>query len=328
MMRGAMRAMWAVALSLVAGVVAVPVGAGANTTGTTATVGVTPPTLPVAGSVVRANGITRTILSVSAPANAPGQVLYLTRVRIAPKATLTEHFHDGTQIASVQSGVLTYRITGGSTVITDRDGTARTVTGPTTVRIPAGASLTEGAGLTHYGGNDTAKPVVILTAALIAEGAGLATPVGSTTPGTPLTISTTTGVTENRLVTLATPAGSRLVGTAVETADATVGNGPLAGRAVSVTLDKQITYLDGSGPWSAVLTLRFADGSTIVGAVQGATVATNGGGAAFAATIAVLGGSGAFAGITGGTGTSTGGRSGALGATPLPTEIALQVTGL
>lgn len=317
---------------VVACAVLVPTGAWAETgsAGVTkaAPTGATTVTRPPAGSVVRANGITRTVLSVSVPANAPGQVLYLTRVRIAPKATLTEHFHDGTQIAAVQSGVLTYRITGGSTTITDADGTVRTVTGPTTVKIPAGASLTEGAGLTHYGGNDTTKPVVILTAALIAEGAGLATPVGSTTPGAPVTISAVTEVTENRLVTLATPGGARRVGTAVETANATVGSGPLAGRAVAVTLEEQITYLDGSGPWSAVLTLRFDDGSTIVGAVQGATLASDDGGAAFAGTIAVLGGTGALAGITGGTGTYTGGRTGALGATPLPTEIALQVTGL
>jgi hypothetical protein len=313
--------------------VAAPAGAQAGSTGVTrgaptGATGTTTTTLPTAGSVVRAKGITRTILSVTRPANAPGQVLYLTKVRIAPKSKLAEHFHDGTQIATVQSGVLTYRITSGSTVITNAKGVARTVTGPRTVRIRAGESLVEGAGLTHYGANATAKPVVILTAALIADGAGLSTPVGTAATGTEFSISTSTAVTENRLSTITTPAGPRLIGTAVETANATVGAGPAQGEAVRVSLAEQITYLNDTGPWSAILTLTFTDGSTMVSAVQGATISTAQGGATFAATVQVLGGTGTYAGVTGGTGTYTGGRPGPLGTTALPTTISLRVTGV
>lgn len=294
-----------------------PIGAtGASTT-----------TLPVAGSVVRAKGITRTVLSVSRPANAPGQVLYLTRVRIAPKSRLTEHFHDGTQIASVQSGVLSYRITSGTVTITGRNGTVRTVTGPRTVRIRAGESLVEGAGLTHYGSNATSKPVVILTAALIAEGAGLSTPVGTGATGTEIAIAADLSVTENRLLSLETPAGTRLIGTAVETAGATVGAGPAKGQAVRVSLAEQVTYVNGAGPWSAILTLTFGDGSQILGSVAGATVPT-GEGATFAGTIEVLAGTGRYSAVTGGTGTYTGGRTGVLGASALPTQITLRVAGL
>ena len=305
-----------------AGSTGVTRGAPTGATGTTTT------TLPTAGSVVRAKGITRTILSVTRPANAPGQVLYLTKVRIAPKSKLAEHFHDGTQIATVQSGVLTYRITSGSTVITDAKGRSRTVTGPKTVRIRAGESLVEGAGLTHYGSNTTARPVVILTAALVADGAGLSTPVGTGATGTEFTISTSTAVTENRLSTINTPAGPRLIGTAVETANATIGSGPAKGEGVRVSLAEQITYLNDTGPWSAILTLTFADGSTMVSAVEGATIATAQGGATFAATVQVLGGTGRYAGVTGGTGTYTGGRPGPLGTTALPTTISLRVTGV
>ncbi|MFM7061002.1 MAG: cupin domain-containing protein [Actinomycetes bacterium] len=294
-----------------------PIGAtGASTT-----------TLPVAGSVVRAKGITRTVLSVSRPANAPGQVLYLTRVRIAPKSRLTEHFHDGTQIASVQSGVLSYRITSGTVTITGRNGTVRTVTGPRTVRIRAGESLVESAGLTHYGSNATSKPVVILTAALIAEGAGLSTPVGTGATGTEIAIAADLSVTENRLLSLETPAGTRLIGTAVETAGATVGAGPAKGQAVRVSLAEQVTYVNGAGPWSAILTLTFGDGSQILGSVAGATVPT-GEGATFAGTIEVLAGTGRYSAVTGGTGTYTGGRTGVLGASALPTQITLRVAGL
>jgi quercetin dioxygenase-like cupin family protein len=282
---------------------------------------------PAAGSVVRAKGITRTILSVTEPANAPGQVLYLTKVRIAPKSRLTEHFHDGTQIATVQSGVLTYRITSGSTTITNAKGVARTVTGPRTVRIRAGESLVEGAGLTHYGSNATTRPVVILTAALIASGAPLATPVGTGATGTAFSIAADLSVTENRLVTIPSAAGPRLIGTAVEQATAPVTTGPAKGESVRITLAEQITYVNGAGPWTAVLTLAFPDGSSIVGSVAGATVPTAAGGATFAGTVQVLGGTGRYASVTGGTGTYTGGRTGALGATALPTTITLQVTG-
>lgn len=309
--------------------VLVPTAAGAEAGGTGVTKGAptTATTLPAAGSVVRAKGITRTVLSVTEPANAPGQVLYLTRVRIAPKSRLTEHFHDGTQIASVQSGVLTYRITSGTVTITGRNGTARTVTGPRTVRIRAGESLVEGAGLTHYGSNATSKPVVILTAALIAQGAGLSTPVGTGATGSEIAIAADLSVTENRLLSLETPAGTRLIGTAVETAGATVGAGPAKGQAVRVSLAEQVTYVNGAGPWSAILTLTFGDGSQILGSVAGATVPT-GEGATFAGTIQVLGGTGKYSGATGGTGTYTGGRTGVLGATALPTQINLRVAGL
>lgn len=325
--RSALIATVAVAAALAA---ASPVGAQAGSTGVTkgAPTGATATTLPAAGSVVKANGITRTILSVTRPANAPGQVLYLTKVRIAPRSKLSEHFHDGTQIATVQSGVLTYRITSGSTVITNTKGATRTVSGPKTVKIRAGESLVEGAGLTHYGANSTSRPVVILTAALIADGAGLSTPVGTGATGTEFAISTSTAVTEDRLITIPTPAGPRLLGTAVETANATIGAGPAKGESVTVSLAEQITYINGAGPWSAILTLTFADGSTLVSSVSGATIPTAQGGATFAATVQVLAGTGRYAGATGGTGTYTGGRPGPLGSTALPTTISLRVTGI
>jgi len=324
--RIAVRTVWTVAAVALA-LAPTAVGAEAGGTGVTKGAPSTATTLPTAGSVVRAKGITRTILSVTEPANAPGQVLYLTRVRIAPRAKLTEHFHDGTQVASVQSGTLTYRITSGTVTITGRNGTARTVTGPKTVRIRAGESLVEGAGLTHYGSNATSKPVVVLTAALIADDAGLSTPVGTGATGTEIAIAADLRVTEDRLVSFETPAGTRLIGTAVETADATVGGGPAKGEAVRISLAEQVTYVNGAGPWSAILTLAFGDGSRLVGSVAGATVPT-GDGATFAGTVQVLGGTGRYAGVTGGTGTYTGGRTGVLGASALPTQIALRVAGL
>jgi quercetin dioxygenase-like cupin family protein len=123
------------------------------------------------------DGITRTILTQTSPANAPGQQLYLQEVRIAPGAKLATHYHQGTQIASVQSGVLTYNIVSGTVSVTRADGKTDDVTGPATVRLRRGDAITETPSLVHYGANKGKKPVVILLAALLATGAPLATPV-------------------------------------------------------------------------------------------------------------------------------------------------------
>ena len=204
-------------------------------------------TLPAPGSVVRAKGITRTVLSVTRPANAPGQVLYLTKVRIAPMSKLAEHFHDGTQIATVRSGVLTYRITSGSTVITNAQGASRTVIGPRTVRIRAGESLVEGAGLTHFGANTTSKPVVILTAALIAEGAGISTPVGSGSTGTGLfglgALAVTLTIPTRSIATVG-PDGSRSAGALTETGTGTVGDDRASTGPYQVRLDATVLFSD------------------------------------------------------------------------------------
>ena len=111
------------------------------------------------------------------PANAPGQELYLQEVRIAPGAELPTHFHQGTQVASVRTGVLTYDIVSGSATVTRADGTVETYDAPTTIKLRKGDALLEPETDVHQGGNETKKPVVILVAALLAQGAPLATPI-------------------------------------------------------------------------------------------------------------------------------------------------------
>jgi quercetin dioxygenase-like cupin family protein len=123
------------------------------------------------------NGVTRTELAEGAPANAPGQTLYLQEVRIAPGAKLPTHYHQGTQVASVRKGVLTYEIVSGSATVTRADGTTETFDAPAKIRLTRGDALLEPETDVHLGSNDTKKPVVILVAALLAEGAPLATPV-------------------------------------------------------------------------------------------------------------------------------------------------------
>lgn len=283
---------------------------------------------PVPGEVVRTGGITRRVLAVTEPVNAAGEVMVLMRVRLAPGTTGSEHTHAGTQILWLESGVETVRVVAGAMTVTRADGTVETVTAPDTARLRAGDSWVEPPGVPHVAANPGRRPSVSLAALLVDVGTPLSIPVGAAAPGTPLDVSADFTVTENRLVTLPTPAGTRLFGTAVESATAVVAGGPAAGQTVQLRLAEHIDYTDGAGPWNGFLTVTFPDGSTLAAAVTGATIATADGGARFAGTLRVIGGTGTYASVTGGTGTYTGGRSGALGATPLPTRISLRtVTG-
>jgi quercetin dioxygenase-like cupin family protein len=133
---------------------------------------------PVATGRVTSNGVIRTPLGEATPANAPGQTMYLQQVDIAPHAKLAEHYHQGTQVARVVSGVLTYNIVSGTAAITRADGKTEHISGPHKVLLRAGDSLVETRDLVHFGANDTAKPVVIELAALLEQGAPFATPVG------------------------------------------------------------------------------------------------------------------------------------------------------
>jgi quercetin dioxygenase-like cupin family protein len=116
-------------------------------------------------------------LAEAAPVNAPGQRLYLQRVTINPGARLDTHYHEGTQIARVVEGALTYDIVEGTAVVTRRDGTAEEFTAPDSITLATGDALTETSDLVHFGANDGDEPVVVLVAALLTDGAPLATPV-------------------------------------------------------------------------------------------------------------------------------------------------------
>src|SRR5262249_22611082 len=119
-----------------------------------------------------------------------GQTLYLQRVEIAPGAKLAEHFHQGTQVARVMSGVLTYNVVSGSVSVTRAKGTTATVTGPRVVELRAGDSLVETQDLVHYGSNRTRRPVVLELAALLQTGAPLSTPAGAGASGQPMRLAT------------------------------------------------------------------------------------------------------------------------------------------
>ncbi|CAB4898037.1 unannotated protein [freshwater metagenome] len=131
---------------------------------------------PPASSVAPSTGVVRTMLAHAVPANAPGQELYLQEVTIAAGAKLSRHLHEGTQVASVRSGTLTYNIVSGTAVVTRADGTVQSAEGPTVIELGPGDAITETATLVHFGANNGKVPVVILLAALLTEGAPVATP--------------------------------------------------------------------------------------------------------------------------------------------------------
>jgi hypothetical protein len=290
------------AVALVLGLVGVTTAAAADTTTTT---GASTSTTTSSSS----NGITRTELGKAQPANAPGQELYLQRVTIAPGAKLAEHFHQGTQVARVIAGVLTYDVVSGQALVTHVNGTSETVDAPATIKLRRGESLVETQGLVHYGSNAGKRPVVIELAALLQAGAPLATPVGQGATGTSLHVAVDL---ESQSRTLHNAGTDNLV---TYGWNQLVGNATVDGQPVGVELLGNVSYVKGGGPIFGFVTYTFADGSTLGVQFQGAaTVSAAGDETNFAATLGVLGGTGRYASATG-TGIFRGSRKAALGTT-------------
>jgi hypothetical protein len=254
------------------------------------------------------SGVTRTPLGEATPANAPGQKLYLQQVTIAPHAKLAEHFHQGTQVARVVSGTLTYNILSGTAAVTRANGKAEDVAGPATVLLQPGDSLVETASLVHYGANDTATPVVIELAALLEQGAPLATPVGAGATGTALHL-TTALASQTRTLLSAGPNGSISYGW-----NRLTGTTTLDGKPVSVEMLGNVNYTSGNGPFFGFITFTFNDKSTLAVSMQGLAMQAPGGASSVTATLGIFGGTGRYEKATG-TGTFAGSRPAAVGAT-------------
>jgi quercetin dioxygenase-like cupin family protein len=279
------------------------VGAGTAAVADTTTTSTSTPTSS------SSNGITRTELGKAQPANAPGQELYLQRVTIAPGAKLAQHFHQGTQVARVLSGVLTYDVVSGQALVTHTDGTSETIDAPTTIKLRRGESLVETQGLVHFGSNAGKRPVVIELAALLQAGAPLATPVGQGATGTPLKVVVDLE-SQSRTLHNAGSDNSITYGW-----NQLLGNTTVDGQPVAAEMLGNVSYVKGAGPIFGFVTYTFADGSTLGVQFNGAaTVTADGGETNFAATLGVLGGTGRYASATG-TGIFTGARKAALGTT-------------
>lgn len=117
------------------------------------------------------------------PGATPGQRLSLVRYTIAPGAQLAAHVHPGIQMASIVSGVLTYRVVSGTAVVhrqVDADGVPMSVeeiVGPADTALHPGDTILEYASMQHFGSNRTDDPVVILAALITDAGGDLSVPV-------------------------------------------------------------------------------------------------------------------------------------------------------
>jgi hypothetical protein len=252
--------------------------------------------------------IQRIVYGPTTPANAPGQELTLQRITIAPGAKLPQHFHEGTQVATVRAGVLTYNVVSGTVQVTRVDGSTTSVTGPRVIRVRTGDALVETQSLVHYGANTGKQPVILEIAALIHAGAPLATPVGDDDAGTTAVHMETTLTSQSSTPHQVGAAAEKIYGWNLLTGVTMVDDQP-----VGIEMLASVNYVSGNGQFSGFITFTYADGSTLGASMQGSALldpAT--GDTAFAATLGVIGGTGTHA-TTSGSGMFTGTRRSALG---------------
>ena len=112
---------------------------------------------------------------------APGRTLGLQRTIIPPHVQLPLHHHEGTQVAYIKSGTLTYTVHRGSAKI--KRGLAdqhpklvRKVKAGQTIRMHPGEWIIEQPSDHHSAANTTNKRIVIYQATLLKTGAPPATP--------------------------------------------------------------------------------------------------------------------------------------------------------
>jgi quercetin dioxygenase-like cupin family protein len=128
-----------------------------------------------APEAVSTEAVAREILAeVLDPPGAPGRRLTLIRYTIAPGADLPPHIHPGVQMASIESGNLSYGVVSGRAVIhrsVGDDGvpaSTEELVGPGETTLGPGDAVVEMAEMVHYGGNETLQPIVIV-ASLITD---------------------------------------------------------------------------------------------------------------------------------------------------------------
>jgi quercetin dioxygenase-like cupin family protein len=113
---------------------------------------------------------------------ASGRTLGLSRVTIPVKGTIALHHHEGTQVAYIQSGVLTYTVkSGGVTVFSgpaDNPMVVRKINGGQSGQIRAGQWIVEQPSTVHRAANNGKTKIVIYLATLLKKGAPASTPNG------------------------------------------------------------------------------------------------------------------------------------------------------
>jgi quercetin dioxygenase-like cupin family protein len=109
-----------------------------------------------------------------------GRTLGLSRVTIPAGGTIALHHHEGTQVAFIQKGVLTYTVREGSvTVMSGPAGDAtvvRKIGAGQTGKIRAGQWIVEQPSTVHQAANNGQSKIVIYLATLLRTGAPPSTP--------------------------------------------------------------------------------------------------------------------------------------------------------
>jgi quercetin dioxygenase-like cupin family protein len=138
----------------------------------------------VAGYVVAQSGgasATRAALAQSPKVKgADGRTLGLSRVTIPAGGTIALHHHQGTQVAYVQSGVLTYTVKSGSVTVrsgpADNPTVVRKISGGQTGKVRAGQWIVEQPSTVHQAANNGSAKIVIYLSTLLKTGAPPSTP--------------------------------------------------------------------------------------------------------------------------------------------------------
>ena len=116
------------------------------------------------------------------PKGAKGRKLGLSRVVIQPGAELALHYHRGTQIAFIKTGMLTYTVDTGRVKVrrglADEDPVVvKTISAGETGKIKAGQWIVEPPSTHHSAANRGKRPIVIYLATLLRCNAPPSTPV-------------------------------------------------------------------------------------------------------------------------------------------------------
>jgi quercetin dioxygenase-like cupin family protein len=136
------------------------------------------------GQVIAQSGgsaAVRTALAQSTKVKgAKGRTLGLSRVTIPVGGQIALHHHEGTQVAYVQKGVLTYTVKSGSVTVmsgpADSPTLVRRISGGQTGKIQAGQWIVEQPSTIHEAANNGKSPIVIYLSTLLRTGAPPSTP--------------------------------------------------------------------------------------------------------------------------------------------------------
>lgn len=134
------------------------------------------------GGILQEPVVRESLAESNNPRGATDRVLGLSRVTVQPGAELALHHHEGTQIARIEQGTLSYTVESGEVRVKAGDpgaGTAeliQTVEAGETAKIRAGQWIVEQPSDIHRAANRGKREIVIYLATLLRKGAPPSTP--------------------------------------------------------------------------------------------------------------------------------------------------------